>query len=450
MFLLWIGVPWKLNVVEIYNNPKVTKGQAYVQLRAGTGGTPNMMNTLDKAMHRQKRRIIAPVVSDRSMRIFEPQMSEHVNTFLRLLYQSSLSKDVVNMSPRCERLSVDIVGELAFGYQLNTQTDSTHRAVVEGIKSRGARGTLYYFWPRLRLIDWLLNWMMGSANLERFYKSLKIMINARMALPKDAKHDFFGLASGEISPGEPGFITKDLWAEAVFFIAAGGATTATALSGVFFYLSRNPVAYKRLADEIRTTFADGQEILQGPQLNSCKYLRAVIDETMRLSPSSLTGAWREQDPVSIASGESWVVDGHIIPPGTQVGFNNYTLNHDAKYFPNPFKFQPERWLPPESKADQAAYAAMRHAFAPFSIGERNCAGKPMAYLELSLVVARTIWYLDFTVAPGAVGRLGEGKPGSADGRDKPEEFQLYAGVVVGHEGPNLVFTPRGEFIRELL
>jgi len=74
----------------------------------------------------------------------------------------------------------------------------------------------------------------------------------------------------------------------------------------------------------------------------------------------------------------------------------------------------------------------------------------MAYLELSLVVARTIWYLDFTVAPGAVGRLGEGKPGSADGRDKPEEFQLYAGVVVGHEGPNLVFTPRGEFIRELL
>jgi hypothetical protein len=47
------------------------------------------------------------------------------------------------------------------------------------------------------------------------------MIGARMAIPKDAKHDFFALASGEIAPGEPRLISKDLWAEAVFFIAAG-------------------------------------------------------------------------------------------------------------------------------------------------------------------------------------------------------------------------------------
>lgn len=47
------------------------------------------------------------------------------------------------------------------------------------------------------------------------------MISARMALPKDAKHDFYALATGEISPGEQGLNAAELWPEAVFFIAAG-------------------------------------------------------------------------------------------------------------------------------------------------------------------------------------------------------------------------------------
>lgn len=47
-----------------------------------------------------------------------------------------------------------------------------------------------------------------------------MMIVQRMAIPKDAKHDLFALASREIGPREPGLISKDLWAEAVFFIAA--------------------------------------------------------------------------------------------------------------------------------------------------------------------------------------------------------------------------------------
>ncbi|KAH8688922.1 cytochrome P450, partial [Phaeosphaeriaceae sp. PMI808] len=407
--------------VNIYNNPRVTKGHAYIQLRTDTRGAPSLLNTLDKEMHRQKRKIIAPVVSERSMRVFEPYMSQQIDTFLLQLLQSSRRNDTVNMSPRCERLSVDIVGELAFGYPLNTQTDPTHRAIVEGIKARGARSSLYYFWERIRALDPLFEKIRGRQSTEGFYASLKTMIGARMSIPKDAKHDFFALATGEIAPGEPGLISKELWAEAVFFIAAGGSTTATAMSGVFFYLSCNPNAYTRLAAEIRSTFPSGRDIRQGPQLGSCKYLRAVIDETMRMSPSTLTVAWREQDPISVTAGEPFVVDGYVIPPGSQVALSNYTLQHDPSYFPEPYEFRPERWLAPEDgtpeTADQQdARTAMRRAFAPFSVGDRSCAGKPMAYLEISLTIARAVWYFDFQKASGEAGKLGEGLPGRTDGR----------------------------------
>ena len=102
-----------------------------------------------------------------------------------------------------------------------------------------------------------------------------------------------------------------------------------------------------------------------------------------------------------------------MPPGTQVGVNIYTLHHNETYFPEPYKFTPERWLP--SETPEAQRKAMHEAFTPFSIGYRGCAGKSMAYLETSLVIAKTLWYFDFKLAPGDLARVGGGVAGRKDG-----------------------------------
>lgn len=155
------------------------------------------------------------------MRVFEPTMSGQINLFLKQLLHSSHRNEIVNMSPLCERLGVDIVGHLAFGYPLNTLSDPTHRIIVEGIKARGVRSSLYFFWHWVRHFDRMFMWIRGRKGMEGFYRSLKTMIHARMMIPKDAKHDFFAMTSGEIAPGEPGLISQDLWSEALLFIAAG-------------------------------------------------------------------------------------------------------------------------------------------------------------------------------------------------------------------------------------
>lgn len=92
-------------------------------------------------------------------------------------------------------------------------------------------------------------------------------------------------------------------------------TTAGTLTAVFFYLSRHPAVYKRLATEIRTTFADARAIRGGPLLASCTYLRAVIDESLRLSVPTTSMPWREEAAPSDGTPTTpFVVDGHIIPP----------------------------------------------------------------------------------------------------------------------------------------
>lgn len=233
--------------------------------------------------------------------------------------------------------------------------------------------------------------------------------------------------------------------------SAGGTTLSAALSAIFFYLSRHQAVYDRLAAEIRTTFPTGDAIEGGPRLSGCKYLRAVIDETLRVAPPFTGTFWRE--PYSSYK-EQLVVDGMVIPRDTIVGVNPYCVMHNEAYFPEPFKYLPERWLGHEeeyvenSEGEQPK-SAMRAAFAPFALGDTGCLGKAMAYHEISLVVAKTLWYFDFHKAPGEAGRLGEGQLGRTDGRGRPDEYQLYDLAVADHDGPNLVFEPRGDYWTDL-
>lgn len=91
----------------------------------------------------------------------------------------------------------------------------------------------------------------------------------QMALPKDAKPDFYAHVSGDVASGEAGLETKDMWSETILTVAAGGSTTATTITASPFYLSRHPLVYERLASEIRGSFS-GKDIKQGPQLSTCR------------------------------------------------------------------------------------------------------------------------------------------------------------------------------------
>ncbi|KAI1390248.1 cytochrome P450 [Hypoxylon trugodes] len=431
---------------DIYLNSRVTKGHSYTksQLRARY---PSIINVIDKDQHRRKRKLIGQPLTERSMRSFEPTMESEIDVFLNLLLESAQPGHVVDMTERCQRLGVDIVGLLAFGFPLNTQTDEKFRFILNLMDSMAWRISTYMQLPALAPLEKVLAWL-GVRQVLRFGTAVQTIIQTRMAQEKNAHRDLYSMVADYIGKGQEGLYKDELWPEAILFITAGGTTTATTMSALFFYLSRNPKCYAKLAAEIRSTFESSNDIRSGPQLSSCKYLRACIDETLRMSPPSLTTLWRQQDTKD-DSGEPFVVDGHVIPHGTQVGVSLYSIMHNEEYFPDSFTFKPERWLDDsnasevDGEGEKEDRATMRKAFTPFLIGDRACAGKSMAYMEASLTLARTIWLFDFEVAPGKSGEVGGGKAGRTDGRGHPGEYQLEDIFVAGHRGPNLVFRARG-------
>lgn len=382
---------------------------------------PNLFDATDPHAHKQKRKIVSQVLSESSLRNLQPITSEQVNIFLSNILHS---RDPVNLTPATRHLAVDIIGFLSFGYELSTQTSPKNRFIIDNISIEVYLMYLYYKFPFMRYLSPLLR-IIAWKRAKTMADALKDMIEARMRLPKDARPDFFSHVPDYDSKDGQKIMDTDLWTDAVQFIGSGGTTVSTAMSATFFYLSRHPEVYAKVAKEVRESFASGQDIRAGTQLASCKYLRAVIDESMRLSPPSILSLYREPLP---SSTEPFIVEGRVIPRGTEVAVNPYSLLRNENYFPDPAAFKPERWLDTTTEE----FKKMRKANVIFGFSNRNCAGKQFAYLEMNMVIARTLWYFDF------------------ERTDNGEEFKLDDVLVVEHDGPVLKFTPRGDYYNDLV
>jgi cytochrome P450 len=218
-----------------------------------------------------------------------------------------------------------------------------------------------------------------------------------------------------------------LCTESLNLINAGSDPFSSVLAGAFFYLVHDPDALKKATQEVRAAFTSPSEIVNGPVLNECVYLYAVIEETLRRTapvPSHL--------PRFVLSG-GIVVDGEHIPEGTVVGVPMYALHHNPDYFPNPFVFSPERWIQSKNNSAETISRA-RQAFFPFSVGSRTCSGKAQAYLQLKLTLAHLLWRFDMRESPEEIGR-GGGREGLALGRERIDEFQLWDALGIGRDGP---------------
>ena len=182
--------------------------------------------------------------------------------------------------------------------------------------------------------------------------------------------------------------------------ASGSDTANTALAATFYFLSHHRQVLARLSEEIRSTFPDLDSIVCGPSLQKLYYLRACLDESMRLCPPVPMHL-----PQEVLSG-GLRVNKEFFPTGTVIGIPTYALHHNEEYFEQPFAYRPERWLPnhgPNAEQEGVSsevLALQKKAFVPFSLGPRACIGRNVALMELEIGIARTLWLYDIRLAPG--------------------------------------------------
>jgi cytochrome P450 len=137
----------------------------------------------------------------------------------------------------------------------------------------------------------------------------------------------------------------------------------------------------------------------------------TMREMLRLHPAGVVSPREAVDDVTLA--------GHNIPKGTLILWSAYLAGRDASAWPDPLRFDPDRFVDPTPEQEELA----RAAWVPFGGGARNCIGFALARMELTLVLSRLAQLLDIDLAmsstPRPVGMVVNRPEGGVPARVRP-------------------------------
>ena len=165
---------------------------------------------------------------------------------------------------------------------------------------------------------------------------------------------------------------------------AGYETVANALAWTWMLLGQNPEAEGRLHEELDAVLGGRLPTLEDiPRL---EYTGMVLSESMRLYPPAWAMGREVLEDVRIGP--------YALPKGTMVFFSQYIVHRDGRWFPEPERFDPERFTA-EAKAGRP-----RFAYFPFGGGGRQCIGESFAWMEATLVLATLAQRWRLALEPG--------------------------------------------------
>ncbi|KAL2249376.1 UNVERIFIED_CONTAM: Xanthotoxin 5-hydroxylase CYP82C4 [Sesamum indicum] len=180
-------------------------------------------------------------------------------------------------------------------------------------------------------------------------------------------------------------------------ILGGFDTTSVHLTWVLSLLVNNKHAMNLARQEIDDKVGN-QRWVQESDINNLPYLQAIIKESLRLYPPL---------PLSIPhqAVEDCHLSNYLIPKGTLLFVNIWKLHHDARFWPEPNRFMPERFLTGHTQVD---VMGQQYEYIPFGTGRRSCPGTTFAMQVTSLTVARLIQGFDFATEGNEAVDMAEG------------------------------------------
>ncbi|GLH09388.1 Probable cytochrome P450 4s3, partial [Gryllus bimaculatus] len=166
--------------------------------------------------------------------------------------------------------------------------------------------------------------------------------------------------------------------EMLTFLVSGIDTSAITLQFALYFLAKNPLV-QNIFD------AAGSTKITPDALQRMEFVEMILYETLRMHPPVFFFLKEAGVDTPLVSSDL------VVPAGATVIMSQRTLHMDPKLYPDPHKFDPERFSSENS--------AERHPFAyiPFSAGMRACPGRKFAMMSLKTTISKVIW--NFQILP---------------------------------------------------
>jgi cytochrome P450 len=364
---------------SFYSLPKLEKDDLFYSFG---NGSHSMFETISVEMHRYRRRGLYPFFAKEAIeRTANPIISRKTQTLLARVKRCKDTGEVLNLHDAYRALAADVIMEVTLPAEgkLLESDDLGHQHHVIGANYMRYQILSQYPGSAFGLYKYFLS---AIRNMRRLEKPVNEVVKvectkfeSQTPIPERHPNALDALFKSDIQ-------TQTAYDRSVEEVRSllfqGTEPVARALEYATYSVLASPTILKHLQDEL-SSVKTASGAVSFADLESLPYLTAVIQESLRLS-SPISGRLPR-----IAFRDSTQYGSYHIPKETVISMTPALLHRNAKVFPEPDLFNPDRWLNLKSKPDAEKKPLTQYLFA-FGRGSRGCLGVFLAYQELYIIL----------------------------------------------------------------
>ncbi|GIX78243.1 cytochrome P450 4V2 [Caerostris darwini] len=341
--------------------------------------------TCDSAQWKDRRKLFAPCFQSNMLKGYLTVFNEHSHKFVKYLMKET-ENDFTSVDAPISLSALDILCECIMGVKME-EFENERKQYVESLHRTldlvMARVLKFWQWPNL------LYWNSKAGKEAAYHK--KVAHGFSRTIIDERKRRYLNGEKADDSSRYKSLLEvllkmhvedqaldeEGVRQEVDTFIIAGHDTAAAAIKWALYLIGLHPEVQEKIHQELDNLFeGDEDRHLSVDDLNDLKYLDCVLKECNRLYPSVPQFGRQISEETKIC--------GYTIPKGASANVMTYFLHRDEDVFPDPEKFDPERFFPEnKNKVPECAYV-------PFGAGPRNCIGRFFGEMEVKTIVCHTL------------------------------------------------------------
>lgn len=327
--------------------------------------------------HRKRRKLLAPMFQPRQFVHYADSIVEYSEQFAQSLSEGmtfNLNQQMVDLTRR-------IIVKTLFGLEMDERSQALVAAIVAELRDSTKHLGNSNVVPESEAAEYERRMQESKNFLE---STLNQLVEERRGQQSQQHMDMLSVLANMRDEDGNYLDNQQIIDECILIFPAGSETTMSAFAWVWYYLCQQPDLYEKVQQEVRTALQGRRATFD--DLANLPYCLQVFREAIRVYP-----------PIPFQTREALediTMDGYFIPKGTTLLISTWTLHHRPEYFPEPDKFDPDRFTPENEKR------IPRYAYLPFGVGPRICIGMHFALMEAQLVIATIAQHVTFSFVPG--------------------------------------------------
>ncbi len=371
--IVFLNHPDYIREILVVQNDNFTKERTVQRSKMLLGAG---MITSEGAQHRAQRQVAQPAFHRQRIPEYANAMVREAAAMRERWHDGEQRDIAVDMM----HLTLNVVADTLFATDLRSEVNELADAINRIMG-------LYNFLVMLPAAEWLVHARPpGLAAFVRARKRIDAVVYRMIAAHREQHRDSGSLLDMMLaaSPNRSPEAERSLRDQVITIFLAGYETVANALSWTWYLLSQNRECERRFHDEI-------DRELQGrlptfDDVPRLRYVEMVLAESMRLYPPAW--AMGRYARAEFRLGE------FFLPAKTTVLMSQFVTHRDPRFFPDPLRFDPERFTP------EARSRRTKLTYFPFGAGVRQCIGESFAQMEGVLLLATLAQRWKLSLAPG--------------------------------------------------